>query len=118
EMAVTLTETGARQAVDRFLELSPRPTALYCFNNSFARLLIAELQRRGLEVPGDVSVVGGGGEEVPGLSWPQGDWLGMGPRAMQGRVRPVAGGKTAAPEHHRLPHVPRPGQTAAPRPSA
>jgi DNA-binding LacI/PurR family transcriptional regulator len=113
EIEATLTEAGARQTVERFLALTPRPTALYCFNNSLGRLLVAELRRRGLVVPADVSVVGGGGEEVPDLTCHQADWLQMGRCAVQVLVRALAA-PGGPPEHHALPHVPRSGQTTAP----
>src|SRR5262249_30598655 len=55
EFSVDLTRAGARQAVEECLALSPRPTALYCFNNTLARLVIEELQENGLRVPADMS---------------------------------------------------------------
>src|SRR5256885_14218096 len=62
-----LTPAGAAQAVRQFLALAPRPTALYCFNNTLAGLIIEGLRQDGRRVPEEVSVVGGGGEEGPGL---------------------------------------------------
>src|SRR5262245_51718902 len=87
EVPAELTERGARQAVEQVLALSPWPTALYCFNNTLAWLVIEELQRRGLDVPHDLSVMGGGGEEIPGLTCHQPDWHQIGRTAVQVLLR-------------------------------
>jgi hypothetical protein len=55
--------------------------------------------------------MGGGGEEVPGLTCYQADWYGMGRLAAQVLLR-AAGARVAA-EHHLRPHTLRPGQTTA-----
>src|SRR2546423_1922018 len=73
-LLIELTQDGAARLVDRFLGLSPRPTALYCFNNTLARFVVDELRRRGLRVPADVSILGAGGEKVAGLTCHQVDW--------------------------------------------
>jgi DNA-binding LacI/PurR family transcriptional regulator len=112
EFSVDLTRAGARQAVEEYLALSPRPTALYCFNNTLARLMIEELQEKGLRVPAEVSVMGGGGEEVPGLACHQCDWYQMGRTAVQILLRALAGSAEQPPEHHVSAHSVRPGQTA------
>lgn len=111
EVAVELSATGARQAADSLLELKPRPTALYCFNNTLARHLVEELRSRGLRVPGDVSVMGGGGDEVPGLTCHRADWYQIGATAVRILAR-ADGGKTG-PEHHLGPHTIQDGQTTA-----
>ena len=113
EISVEVTETGARRAVEQFLELSPRPTALYCFTNTLARLVIEELGRRGLRVPEDVSVMGGGGEEVPGLACAQADWYEIGRIAVQIVLRSLDKAEGKAPEHVLCPHTVYPGFTAA-----
>jgi DNA-binding LacI/PurR family transcriptional regulator len=46
ELSVELTAQGADAAVKQFLALAPRPTALYCFNNSLANLIIAVCARK------------------------------------------------------------------------
>jgi LacI family transcriptional regulator len=112
ELAAELTPEGARAAVAEFLALKPRPTALYCFNNTLARLVIKELRGRGLRVPEDVSVLGGGGEEVPGLTCHQADWYHMGRTAVEVLLRGL--GNTGKPEHHLAPHTLRPGRTDGP----
>jgi DNA-binding LacI/PurR family transcriptional regulator len=106
EVFVELTEEGARAAVEHWAGLTPRPTALYCFNNTLALLVMHELHRRGLQVPQDLSIVGGGGEEVPGLSCHQADWLELGKTAIQVLLR-----KPSRPEHHLGPHKLRLGTT-------
>ena len=40
EWTTELTEAGAEEVATKLLALSPRPTALLCFNNSLARLII------------------------------------------------------------------------------
>jgi LacI family transcriptional regulator, repressor for deo operon, udp, cdd, tsx, nupC, and nupG len=49
---------SGRAAAERWLALAERPTALFCSNDEMACGFIAEVQRRGLRVPRDVSVVG------------------------------------------------------------
>jgi DNA-binding LacI/PurR family transcriptional regulator len=113
EIPAELTEQGASQAVEDFLSLTPRPTALYCFNNTLARAVIDQLRRRGLDVPAEVSILGGGGEEVPGLTCHQADWYGMGRTAVRVLLRAFSD-SPPAPEHHLSAHTLRVGQTTAP----
>ncbi len=111
ELSVALTRAGAGEAVRQFLALRPRPTALYCFNNSLAALVMGELVPHGLEVPAAVSVLGGGGEEVAGLTCHQADWHRMGRMAVRVLLRAAAA--PATPEHLLCPHEIRAGQTTA-----
>lgn len=104
ELSVEITESGAKRAVDEFLTLTPRPTALYCFNNTLARLVIDELRQRELTVPTDVSVMGGGGEDVPGLACHQTDWFQIGVTAVQVLLRALSATPGQACEHHLCPH--------------
>lgn len=53
-----LYEEGGAQLAARFIELREKPTALCIVNDQSAIAFIAELGRRGLSVPQDVSVVG------------------------------------------------------------
>ncbi len=50
-------ETGLA-AVDYFLDLPHRPTALVCFNDMIAIGVLKGLQQAGFQVPGDISVAG------------------------------------------------------------
>lgn len=111
ELSVELTPAGAERAVRQFLELAPWPSALYCFNNTLASLVITELRRQDLRVPGDVSVLGGGGEEVPGLTCHQADWSEIGRTAVRLLLQALAG---RGPEHQLCPHTLRTGQTTGP----
>jgi LacI family transcriptional regulator len=116
EIRTELTQQGARQVVEHWLRLSPRPTALYCFNNTLAHFIIEEVRLRGLQVPQDLSILGDGGEEVRGLSCFQVDWLQMGRIAMQMLLSAVAAPQKYTPEHRVFPHTLCVGHTtAAPR---
>ena len=116
EILTDLTEVGAAAMVARLTSLRPMPTALYCFNNTLAKFAIAELRRRGMRVPEDISVLGAGGEEVPELTCHQVDWHEMGRRAVQILLKAIAAGRRARDEHCLLPHELRTGKTtAAPR---
>jgi LacI family transcriptional regulator len=113
ELLTELTETGARQVVESWLSLSPRPTAIYCFNNTLARFVAEEVVRRDLRVPHDLSIMGAGGEEVPGLTCLQVDWFQMGRTAVQVLLRAVADPERHTPEHLLSSHTLRVGQTTA-----
>jgi DNA-binding LacI/PurR family transcriptional regulator len=111
ELAVEVTPAGAAQAVREFLALAPRPTALYCFNNTLAGLVMEGLRQDGRRVPEEVSVVGGGGEEVPGLTCHQADWGEMGRTAVRLVLQALAAPNQQPPEHHLCPHTLRVGLT-------
>lgn len=111
EEFVELTEIGARQFIDKWQALRPRPTAIYSFNNTLARHIIAELFTRGLKVPGDVSVLGGGGEEVQGLTCHQADWFAMGKKALQILLEAMTPGASGGSTQFLGPHTLRIGQT-------
>lgn len=49
---------GGRMGAEAFLALSPRPTALFCFNDLMAFGALQRLRQSGLRVPEDVSVAG------------------------------------------------------------
>ncbi|GBD36720.1 HTH-type transcriptional regulator DegA [bacterium HR36] len=117
EILTELTVAGARRMVDQLLALRPAPTALYCFNNTLARFAIEELRRRAIRVPEDLSVMGAGGEEVPGLTCHQVDWYQMGRSAMQILLKVLAEPGRSMQQHLRLPHVLHVGNTTAPPPN-
>lgn len=114
EEFVPLNEAGAREFVEKWLNLHPRPTAIYCFNNTLARCVIAELNARGLRVPDDVSVLGGGGEEVQGLTCHQADWYAMGRTAIQILLQAIAQPGASESVHFLGTHTLRLGQTTRP----
>lgn len=111
EIPTELSEAGARHVVQQWLRLAPHPTALYCFNNTLARFVHAELQRQGAHVPRDVSVMGGGGEDVTDLTCHQADWYQMGRTAVQILFRAATDPEHHTPEHHLSPHTLRLGRT-------
>jgi DNA-binding LacI/PurR family transcriptional regulator len=113
EWTTELTESGAEELAAKLVAMSPRPTALLCFNNSLARLIIDAVVKHGLRVPEELSVMGSGGEEVPGLTCYQADWYGMGQRASQMLVRLIEAKGEPQPEHQLFPHHLRKGQTTA-----
>ncbi|MBA4063820.1 MAG: hypothetical protein C0501_08935 [Isosphaera sp.] len=110
ELAAEVTPAGARRAVREVLALNPRPTAVYCFNNTLAALVVAALWDAGVRVPADVSVVGGGGAAVPGLACHQADWQELGRAAVRLLLRSAAG----PPPQVLGPHTFHTGETAAP----
>jgi len=56
--AIGLDVSSGRDAGARLLGMSPRPTAVFCANDLLALGLLQELTRQGLDVPGDVAIVG------------------------------------------------------------
>ena len=114
EVFTEITEDGARKVVEALESMRPAPTALLCFNNRLARLVIELLRRKDVRVPQDLSVMGGGGEDIPGITCHQADWSGMGRKAMQVLLRSRP---DRAPDHTLFPHELRSGRTTArPRP--
>jgi DNA-binding LacI/PurR family transcriptional regulator len=49
---------GGQSSVGHFLSLSPRPTAIFCYNDMLAIGVLRGLQDSGLRVPEDCSVAG------------------------------------------------------------
>jgi len=113
EIAASLDEPGARQFVAAWCALRPRPTAVYCFDNTLARLIVAELQRRQMKAPDDLSVFGGGGEETSDLTCHQADWAALGRNGIAMLLRAIAEGDQHKPEHAVIPHAFREGRTVA-----
>lgn len=115
ELAAELTPRGARQAAGRLLDLSPRPTAAVCFNNTLARLLIDDLRRRGIRVGEAMSIVGCGGEQVHDLACSQIDWFALGGQSLAMLLKRVEDGQSSAAIEH-VQAVPRlmTGLTAGP----
>jgi len=114
ELSAEITGPGADLLVEKLLALHPVPTALVCFNNSLARLVNERLRRRGVRVPEHLSVVGIGGEDVPGLACAQTDWFAMGRYAVSLLLRAASPSREAKPEHRLFPYEIRPGKSAGP----
>ncbi|MDU7427174.1 MAG: LacI family DNA-binding transcriptional regulator [Actinomyces urogenitalis] len=49
---------GADETATRLLDLDPRPTAVFCYNDAMAAGVYRQVARRGLRIPQDLSVVG------------------------------------------------------------
>ncbi|MGE3804939.1 MAG: substrate-binding domain-containing protein [Gemmataceae bacterium] len=78
ELGIELTPASIELAADRLLALSPRPTAVFCSDNSLASELSNALALRGVSVPDELYLFGGGGEEIHGLPGLHIDWHDMG----------------------------------------
>lgn len=113
ELSTEITPEGADALVEKVLALRPAPTALICFNNTLARLAMERLRRRGVRVPGDLSILGIGGEEVAGLACVQADWFDMGRCAVKILLRAAAAHGDVLPEHRLFPYQIRPGRSAS-----
>ncbi|QEG36277.1 LacI family DNA-binding transcriptional regulator [Bythopirellula goksoeyrii] len=113
EIFVKLNEKGANEALTRLMDLSPRPTAVLCFHNTFASQMIALAWCKGFRIPEDLSIMGGGGEEVRDLTCAQISWQDLGSVAVKSLLRAIDGGKNYKAEHIVLPYKLRPGKTTA-----
>lgn len=111
ELSVRITPEGAAEAVRVIGQLSPRPTAVICFNNALASFIIDAAHLAGLRVPEDLSVIGGGGTEVLGLTCVQQDWHNLGRRAVRRLLLAIEEGDQHHPEHEVVPYQLRPGRT-------
>lgn len=58
-------------AGERLLDHSPRPTAIFASNDDMAAAVVSVAHRRGLEVPGDLSVVGFDDTAPATTVWPE-----------------------------------------------
>jgi DNA-binding LacI/PurR family transcriptional regulator len=91
-------DEGAAAAA-ALLELGPPPTAILCLSDRLAEGVVGELRRRGLGVPGDVSVVGFDDAETAaglGLTTVRQPHRGKGERATRALLASMAG-QTVAP---------------------
>jgi DNA-binding LacI/PurR family transcriptional regulator len=82
-------------------------------NNTLASFAVTELRRRGMRVPEDMSVMGAGGEDVPGVTCHQIGWYLMGRTAVQILLRASADPECSNTEHLLSPHTLRTGLTTA-----
>ncbi|MEP9400765.1 LacI family DNA-binding transcriptional regulator [Sphingomonas sp. VNH70] len=62
-------ESGMR-AAERLLDLSPRPTAIFCSNDEMAAGALHVARQRGLEVPHDLSIIGFDDTSIASHLWP------------------------------------------------
>lgn len=58
-------------AAERLLDRSPRPTAIFASNDDMAAAVISVAHRRGLDVPGHLSVVGFDDTAIATTVWPE-----------------------------------------------
>lgn len=114
EMFVSITPAGAAEVVETIQNTSPRPTAVVCFSNALAHFVIDAAWQRGLRVPEDLSVVGGGGGEVVGLTCTQLDWYELGRSAMRMLLGAIREAEEHEPEHNVVPYQLKTGRTTAP----
>ncbi len=116
ELLSDLSPRGARRVAEELAAMRPRPTGIYCFDNSLAQWIITELRDLNLRVPEDVSVVGGGGEPVPGLSYHQADWHQIGRSGVMTLLDAIEAGGEAVSTHRLEPHTIIRGETTGPPP--
>ena len=58
-----LTFKSGYTSIDFVLDRTPRPTAVFCFNDAVALGVVARLHDRGMKIPGDLSVMGCSGDD-------------------------------------------------------
>jgi LacI family transcriptional regulator len=113
ELAAAITAAGGEEAAAAWAEMSPRPTALICFNNTLALHVIEALERRGVRVPEELSVVGCGGAAAIGLTTCQTDWYDLGRQAMEMLLRAAEPDSVSDVEHRLLSPSLQVGRTTA-----
>lgn len=62
---------NVRAAARRLLGATPRPTAIFAFNDEIAVVALSEAQALGLRIPADVAIAGFDDGEIAQLTWPQ-----------------------------------------------
>lgn len=60
-------ESHSASLLERFFSQPERPTCIFCPNDSIAHMLVCSAQRRGLQVPRDISLLGF--DNLPEASW-------------------------------------------------
>ena len=111
EMFVRINREGGGEVVEAILQTTPQPTAVVCFSNPLANFVVDAALERGLQVPEELSVVGGGGADVAGLTCAQLDWHDLGRRAMKLLLDAINDGDGHKPKHEVVPYQLRPGRT-------
>ncbi|MHB8815865.1 MAG: LacI family DNA-binding transcriptional regulator [Steroidobacteraceae bacterium] len=112
-------------AARKLLASDPAPTAIFASNDDMAAAVIAEAHRRGLDVPGDLTVVGFDDTLIASTIWPelttiQQPIARMAADAIDMLVASVRGGRRGTERAHKLiPHalISR-ASAAAPKPAA
>ena len=66
----TYTFESGLKAGERLLDLLPRPTAIFCSNDEMAAGVLHVARQRGLDVPGDLSIVGFDDTSLAAHIWP------------------------------------------------
>ncbi|QDU95633.1 GntR family transcriptional regulator [Lignipirellula cremea] len=114
EMFVPINPEGAAEVVNTIQSAPLPPTAVICFSNALAHFVVDAAWEKGLQTPQDLSIVGGGGGDVIGLTCTQLDWYELGRSAMAILLRAIAEGDTHQPVHEKIPYVLKEGRTTAP----
>ncbi len=106
-------------AARKLLDTEPLPTAIFASNDDMAAAVIAEAHRRGLDVPGDLTVVGFDDTLIASTIWPelttiQQPIARMAAEAIDMLVGAVRGNRRSSERLHRLiPHALISRQSAA-----
>ena len=93
-------------AAERLLARTPRPTAIFASNDDMAAAAVGVAHRRGLDVPGDISIVGFDDTAPATMSWPElttvrqpiADMAEAALVLLLERIKALRNGDTAAPE--------------------
>jgi LacI family transcriptional regulator len=100
-------------AAKKLLEASPRPTVIFASNDDMAAGVISEAHRRGLDVPGDLSVVGFDNTLIASTVWPElttinqpvVDMAGQAVAMLLKEIRSQRSGHAPAHEHKVISHA-------------
>lgn len=111
ELQSKISQSGADELLDQLLKQSPRPTAVICFSNPLANFLFQSALARGVHIPNELSIVGGGGGEVLGLTCLELDWYDLGRKAMRMLLEKIHLGEEKNPEHVVEPYYWKDGRT-------
>ena len=111
ELFVPITPAGGREVVETIADMSPRPTAVICFSNALANFVCDAAFSREIRVPVELSVIGGGGGDVVGLTCTQVDWYELGRSAMRLLLDAIEAGDEHEARHELVPYELTPGRT-------
>ncbi len=105
-------------AADVLLDLSPRPTAIFASNDDMAAGVLTVAHRRGLAVPGDLSVAGFDDTALASQLWPPLTTVRQPTRELAYAAAGLLFGAADEIVHRRLPHELVVRASTAPPPSA